>query len=215
MRRVELIGGFIVVAAFGGMATAQHSVSSTVSAGPRPSTQDTETQPIGDPRLAFSVDDYPPAALRNKEQGRVTVSLDVDATGRPTRCTVTTSSGFASLDEVTCSVAMQKARFTPATRNGKSVAGVFSPLSITWAIPDGGPQLQARETLAMTDHEVEFALNTRGEVTSCVVIRRGPGGSDPCKSTPIGSPMTDAPQRNGQPVTSKVRLAVRMTITAD
>ena len=84
----------------------------------------------------FSSDDYPPDALDRNEQGTVEVRLDVDKRGRVAKCTVLSSSGFASLDGATCGILQQRARFQPARdRTGKPV--VSSTTSrITWKIAD-------------------------------------------------------------------------------
>lgn len=79
-------------------------------------------------------DDYPNAALRNEEQGTVTVALAVDPKGAVSSCTVTASSGSDSLDTTTCRVMIERAHFTPAhDRRGRPVADIYSQ-TITWRI---------------------------------------------------------------------------------
>jgi TonB family protein len=73
------------------------------------------TESTGDVRTVFSADDYPVAAQQKGEEGTVQAQLTVDATGRVTSCTVIRTSGFASLDDATCSILQRRARFTPAT----------------------------------------------------------------------------------------------------
>lgn len=58
--------------------------------------------------------DYPAAALRNEEQGDVTVRLDIDASGRVSGCTTVGSSGSPALDAATCSLMRERARYSPA-----------------------------------------------------------------------------------------------------
>ena len=84
-----------------------------------------------------SEDDYPSPALRNQEQGTVTIRLDVDERGAVRGCAVTRSSGSASLDETTCRLYRERARFTPAhDRHGRAVADVWNGPPITWRIAD-------------------------------------------------------------------------------
>ena len=91
--------------------------------------------PKNNPGRFFGVDQYPVEALRHHEQGRVVAMLIIDATGTPTHCTVTTSSGSASLDVGTCNIALTRVRFTPARDDaGHAVAGTYS-LSIRWVLP--------------------------------------------------------------------------------
>jgi TonB family protein len=56
-------------------------------------------------------DDYPPFALRNNHEGRVSYHLGYGPNGRATSCSVTASSGYAELDEATCRLMTARARF--------------------------------------------------------------------------------------------------------
>ena len=58
--------------------------------------------------------DYPRAALRNREQGRVGFALGIGADGRVNACRITASSGSAALDAATCRIMRSRARYTPA-----------------------------------------------------------------------------------------------------
>jgi TonB family protein len=62
----------------------------------------------------ISNEDYPAEALRNDHQGTVGFRLTVSAAGRVTGCTITQSSGHASLDSTTCRLLTARARFDPA-----------------------------------------------------------------------------------------------------
>lgn len=66
-------------------------------------------------------DDYPAAALRNNEQGRVAFALAIDANGRVNGCRITRSSGSAALDAATCRIMRARARYTPA-RDARGIA---------------------------------------------------------------------------------------------
>jgi periplasmic protein TonB len=68
----------------------------------------------GDLQGLFRGDDYPQAAIRNDEQGAVTVRLTVGTNGRVSNCSVTSSSGSRTLDSATCRILQSRARFTPA-----------------------------------------------------------------------------------------------------
>jgi protein TonB len=58
--------------------------------------------------------DYPRAARRARVEGSATVRFTVDATGRPTGCAVTRSSGSAELDATTCRLIEARYRYAPA-----------------------------------------------------------------------------------------------------
>lgn len=65
--------------------------------------------------------------------GTVGIDLSIDRTGTPTRCTVYLRSAHPALDDATCSLAMQRARFSPATTPlGLAVAGTYRIKKITW-----------------------------------------------------------------------------------
>ena len=83
----------------------------------------------------LSADDYPAAAMRANEQGRVSFTLDVDANGRVTACAITSSSGSASLDSATCRIMRSRARYTPARdANGKAIPSQ-DRAAVTWVLP--------------------------------------------------------------------------------
>jgi len=108
MRRCVAVWGMLMIAMPAGMAVAQTATQNDVDGGNSPAEQ-AVPQPIADPRSVFKADDYPVEALRNNEEGRITTSLDVDASGRPTRCNVITSSGSAAIDATTCSIFLPRA----------------------------------------------------------------------------------------------------------
>jgi protein TonB len=61
----------------------------------------------------MSFRDYPRAAMRRGDQGRVVVEFDISANGRVENCSIKTSSGHKSLDNVPCPLLERKARFQP------------------------------------------------------------------------------------------------------
>lgn len=80
-------------------------------------------------------DDYPSDAARAGEEGEVGVRLVVDADGLVRACSVTLSSGSASLDSAACRLTMERARFKPARdRAGNAVDGTYET-KFGWLIP--------------------------------------------------------------------------------
>ena len=94
---------------------------------PSSSKQSKPPEPMSSPASWVMSDDYPAASMRADEQGTVHFKLTVGPNGRPSNCTVTRSSGYALLDQATCTVMMRRGRFHPAT-NDKGV-----PVSGTWS----------------------------------------------------------------------------------
>ena len=86
------------------------------------------------PRL-FSTGDYPSDAVKNRWLGGVVADLAIDREGRVSKCTVFQSSGHKVLDEKTCEVLKERARFTPAQdSNGDPVEGRCRTTSFNWKI---------------------------------------------------------------------------------
>ncbi|MGV1683976.1 TonB family protein [Sphingopyxis sp. NJF-3] len=92
--------------------------------------------PATSPGSWVTPDDYPARARRDEREGVVGFRLTVDADGLPSGCDVTASSGHADLDEKTCQLLMERARFTPARdENGQKVASSYTN-RIRWQLPD-------------------------------------------------------------------------------
>ena len=74
----------------------------------------------------FSNDDYPAIALNRDQSGTVAFVLLIDEAGKVADCTVTATSGAASLDSQSCAVLRLRAKFTPAMgADGKSAKDVL------------------------------------------------------------------------------------------
>lgn len=79
-------------------------------------------------------DDYPAEDARQRHEGTVGFTLQVDASGRATKCDVIASSGYPGLDNGACFLLMRRARFDPARdADGKAVASSF-PGRFTWKL---------------------------------------------------------------------------------
>lgn len=92
--------------------------------------------PQGDPSSWFDVKDYPADALRAQAQGPVGVALSIDMDGRVAGCTVMASSGSASLDQRTCSLLIERARFVAAFGKRRKPAPDRWSGTVNWQIPE-------------------------------------------------------------------------------
>jgi len=101
---------------------------------PPPPPPATPFSPKGRPGEWVTTNDYPSRALREDKEGVTGFKLDFDASGKPTNCSVTRSSGTPELDDATCANLMRRARFKPGTQNGQPVGGTYSS-SVRWQIP--------------------------------------------------------------------------------
>lgn len=92
-------------------------------------------QPRTSPGSWVTDSDYPPAALRGEEQGTTGFRLDVDASGKVSACTVTSSSGSTLLDNTACNLLKRRARFSPAEdASGNKIPATYVN-KFRWTIP--------------------------------------------------------------------------------
>jgi periplasmic protein TonB len=86
----------------------------------------------------ITLDDYPAAALRGRDQGTARFMLTVDQAGRVAGCVILASTGSAALDSATCRLVRARARFTPARdANGQPVEDRYWD-QIAWRLQPGG-----------------------------------------------------------------------------
>jgi protein TonB len=88
-------------------------------AAPAPATA--PARPLGG--SATPPPDYPPASRRRGEQGRVTLRIEVDATGQVVDVAVQRSAGYVDLDQAAMR-AVRRWRFTPAIQQGQPVFSI-------------------------------------------------------------------------------------------
>ncbi len=95
---------------------------------PPPPSQARGAQPDGQGRWQQRIiDNYPPRAIRNEEQGTVGLTVTVNAEGRVADCSVTSSSGSSTLDDAACTDITRFARFKPALNDaGNPTTGRWS-----------------------------------------------------------------------------------------
>ena len=92
-------------------------------------------QSSGDLRTVFTAEDYPATALQNREEGTVQAKLTIDPNGRVSACKVVRSSGYATLDNATCSILERGARFAPARdAAGKPIEDMVVTPPVRWQI---------------------------------------------------------------------------------
>ena len=100
-----------------------------------PSFKPIAAAPKTSPNSWFSTDDYPTIAVRRELEGTVGYRVTISATGKVESCTITRSSGHASLDRATCKLLPRRGQFTPARNaNGETVSGSYAS-EIVWRLP--------------------------------------------------------------------------------
>ena len=116
------------------------------AAAAAPDVPETRTRIPGGLHTLVTDADYPEEALLNDEEGTVGFRLDVGTDGSVTGCTVTASSGSASLDAATCRIMADRGRFEPARdARGKPTPDQVNS-RLTWRIE--GDHLSSRQQVA-------------------------------------------------------------------
>ena len=93
-----------------------------------------EAQPKQPLRDLFRSTTYPAQAIRERDSGLVGVALLIDETGKVRDCMVEETSGFATLDTMSCSILTKHAQFQPATGADAKPAKSASFHRINWKI---------------------------------------------------------------------------------
>jgi TonB family protein len=83
--------------------------------------------------------DYPPAALRAGEQGRVAAAWEVAEDGIPESCRIVQSSGSAALDEATCRIVVTRLVYDPARDASGTPVRSSDRMTVTWVLPPVAP----------------------------------------------------------------------------
>jgi len=92
--------------------------------------------PRGNPGNWITNSDYRTTWIRRELTGTARFTLQIDAAGNVSNCTITGSTGHDPLDRATCRLIEGRAVFNPAKgTDGKPVAGTYSS-SVNWQIPE-------------------------------------------------------------------------------
>lgn len=116
--------------------------------------------PLGNPGEWITSQDYPPAALRDNKAGTVGFTVNVDEQGKIEACSVSRSSGAPALDDATCALVMQRARFSPAIdAQGRPAKGVYSN-RVRWTVPEVPPA-------QVVTNDAVFIIESDGRISNC------------------------------------------------
>ena len=174
----------------------------------------TPPTPAGDPGAWVTPDDYPVDALHANIQGMTGFRVTVDQQGNVTSCSITDSSGTASLDETTCKLVKARARFEPSRDSKRRpIRGTWSS-RVKWIVP-GAPRMsdppESPNTLV-----VSYILQADGTHTDCRIDRaEGKAnegshvGPAPCFGARSNKGYVDA---QGKPERRRVTLTVSTTV---
>ncbi|MBW6524930.1 TonB family protein [Sphingomonas sp. RHCKR47] len=90
---------------------------------------------LGNRSSWITTEDYPAAALRAEDEGVVSLTVQVGSDGRVTGCSVTASSGSATLDNATCRLYQRRARFEPARNDAGNAIATSYDDRVRWQLP--------------------------------------------------------------------------------
>jgi TonB family protein len=157
--------------------------------------------------------DYPAISLRNDEEGVVGYRLTISIVGAVTGCQITQSSGFAALDEATCTLLQKRARFNPATgANGVAVEGTYTA-RVRWKIPQEVPPPQPGT------FRYSMVVETDGSQTECQVLQTSGGAQSGASVGPVlcGKQRMDPAYKDskGNPVRKRVTITTTQTVSVE
>jgi TonB family protein len=119
-------------------------------------------EPLGNPGEWVTTDDYPESALAEERSGTVAFRLQVDAAGRVSTCEIAESSGHGDLDDATCALVSERARFKPALdMRGDETVGTYSN-RVKWQIPRSDVPVPTSGS-----HTLAFTIETDGTISNC------------------------------------------------
>ncbi|MCA0976935.1 energy transducer TonB [Qipengyuania flava] len=113
----------------------QEELSIPAPPAPVPTFDPVGAKPRNDPGRWLTDRDYKSSWARRELTGDAKFQLDISRTGAVTGCRILGSTGHSELDQATCSLVTQRAKFEPARgSNGEPVAGKFVS-SVRWQLP--------------------------------------------------------------------------------
>lgn len=165
-------------------------------------------KPMSYPGSWVMTADYPTDSLRANEQGSTGFTVTVDTQGRVKECRISASSGSPRLDETTCRLVTQRARFTPATDSKDNpIEGTYAN-RVRWVLPAITPPEPGQ---AVTTYTVQAS----GDVTGCKVVLEGAAATSMnrmagfCGNTKKMKPYLDADKK---PVSRTVTMTTTITV---
>jgi TonB family protein len=173
--------------------------------------------PLGNPGEWVTTDDYPLIALRYDKEGVTGFRLEIDKDGKASNCSVTSGSGANELDDATCRLVMERARFTPARDSrGRPVVGTYAN-RVRWILPeDQGDTPDTGDTGPM-EITNSFVVGADGSVSECMIERYLFGQHDVTKPQPGECPPQSSVQvfkdASGKAISKRVRITTKVEVS--
>ncbi len=90
-------------------------------------------EPTNDPRSWVKSEDYPPSAIRVRNQSDATLRYRVTRDGKVADCAVAQSSGSLALDNAACRLVTRRARYRPALAADGSAQDAWVVQTVRWS----------------------------------------------------------------------------------
>jgi TonB family protein len=167
--------------------------------------------PINNPLEWVTTDDYPPAALAERRVGTTSFRLTIGPDGTVTDCQITGSSGSEDLDNKTCSLILQRARFKAAKH--KTIGAISGNYSsrVRWEIPNTPIAPSGKIPIpTTTDLTQTFTIMPDGTAVNCSVS----GASSNIGNTACAAGLTFQPYYNaaGQKVPVRITSSIMIKV---
>jgi TonB family protein len=156
---------------------------------------------------AISDEDYPADAIRNNQQGVAGVNFEIGVDGHVTACRVAISSGFASLDEISCSLIRERFVFKPALGPNGRTRPETRFQRVRWTLPEGTRPINGY------DLTWSYTLGADGVARDCTITgtpKPPPVTAEQCAKASQGATTFGA---DGKPV--EARISERHTRTVE
>lgn len=155
----------------------------------------------------LGADNYPPAAIRAGEQGRVVAVVSLDATGHPTACRIDVSIGSPVLEKGTCDIVLAKGKFEPSRdAKGRAIASTFI-LPVRWVLPEDGDN---RKTVGPIDLIHIVSVGADDAIVNCETSVDGK--AQPTAPEQCGGPGDRAELRGRLKVSGPYRMRMDVAI---
>jgi TonB family protein len=151
-----------------------------------------EPTPMADPASWVTMTDYPRSELAHGVTGVSAFALSIDRHGKVIDCYITGSSGAPGLDDATCRLMQNRARFIPTKdADGRTTESVWES-RVVWKIEQGATSIYVPPKQEIG---VLLDVDEKGFIERCEVITfttdpeaRNPS---PCAQFPVGKKMLE------------------------
>jgi TonB family protein len=178
--------------------------------------------------------DYPTKAEMEGRSGTTYVDLFIDSSGAVSDCKVTATSGHVDLDQKSCEIAKERAKFSPAYDVLGQPGIGRSSTGVVWALAQANQNIASSNYIASPPPstpikrpqlfkeagfaEVEFLVRADGSIGECteagdLIKKMGENGKACDITKPMSGKFEPYLDASGKPVAKKVKLRMSVDLT--